>query len=65
MSTTLHETQPPVPALEIQMLRLYYKSLDENRKQQLLNYSQQLVDYAQQLIEEQHAEKGTQATAWA
>jgi hypothetical protein len=65
MTVMTHETQPPVTDLEIQMLRLYYKSLDENRKQQLLNYSQQLVDYAQQLIEEQHAEKGTQATAWA
>lgn len=52
MSTTLHETQPPVPALEIQMLRLYYNLLDEDRKQQLL-------DYAQNLIEGQRAERGT------
>jgi hypothetical protein len=55
VSTTLHETQPPVPALEIQMLRLYCNLLDEDRKQQLL-------DYAQTLIEDQRAERGEMAT---
>ena len=55
MSTALHESQSPVPALGIQMLTLYYNLLDEDRKQHLL-------DYAQQLIEEQRAERGTAAT---
>jgi hypothetical protein len=43
-------------ALEIQMLRLTYNLLDEDRKLQLL-------DYAQKLIEEQRAEQHTTATA--
>lgn len=51
--------------LEVQMLRLYYKALDENRQQQLLGYSQQLLSYAQQLIEERGAEKSASATGWA
>ena len=55
VSTALHESQPPIPALEIQMLRLYCNLLDEDRTQQLL-------DYAQQLIEEQRAEQNTVAT---
>lgn len=55
MSTPVHELQSPVPALEIQMLKLYYNLLDEDRKQHLL-------DFAQQLIEEQRAERGTAAT---
>ena len=55
MSTALHESQPSIPALEIQMLRLYCNLLDEDRTQQLL-------DYAQQLIEEQRAEQDTVAT---
>jgi hypothetical protein len=41
--------------LEIQMLRLYYNLLDEDRVQQLL-------DYAHQLIEEQRAERDTTTT---
>jgi hypothetical protein len=53
MTAAMHETQPPVTDLEIQMLRLYYNALDDDRKQQLLDYSQQLLDYAQQLIDEQ------------
>jgi hypothetical protein len=55
VSTPVHELQSPVPALEIQMLKLYYNLLDEDRKQHLL-------DFAQQLIEEQRAERGTAAT---
>jgi hypothetical protein len=55
VSTALHESRPPIPALEIQMLRLYCNLLDEDRTQQLL-------DYAQQLIEEQRAEQNTVAT---
>jgi len=47
--------QPPVTALEIQMLRVYYNALDDDRKRQLL-------DYSQQLVEEQDAEKSAQAT---
>jgi len=53
MTASTHETQPPVTDLEIQMLRVYYNALDDDRKQQLLDYSQQLLDYAQQLIDEQ------------
>ena len=53
MTAAMHETQPPVTDLEIQMLRVYYNALDDDRKQQLLDYSQQLLDYAQQLIDEQ------------
>ncbi len=56
MSSTMHEAQPPMYALEIQMLRLTYNLLDEDRKLQLL-------DYAQKLIEEQRAEQHTTATA--
>ena len=55
MSTTLRESQPPVPALEIQMLKLYCNLLDEDRTQQLL-------DYAQKLIEEQPTERGRAAS---
>ena len=55
VSTTLHESQPPIPALEIQMLRLYCNLLDEDRVQQLL-------DYAQKLIEEQRTEQDPVAT---
>ena len=55
MSTTLHESQPPVLALEIQMLRLYCRLLDEDRTQQLL-------DYAHKLIEEQRAERDVTST---
>ena len=44
------------------MLRLYYDALDDDRKQQLLDYSQQLLNYAQQLIEEQGAERDSKAT---
>ena len=55
MSTALHQSQSPVPALGIQMLTLYYNLLDEDRKQHLL-------DYAQQLIQEQRAERGAAAT---
>jgi hypothetical protein len=58
VSTALHEPQSLVPALEVQMLTLYYNLLDEDRKQHLL-------DYAQQLIEEQRAERGTAATVRA
>lgn len=53
MTTLTHETQPPVTDLEIQMLRVYYNALDNDRKRQLLDYSQQLLDYAQQLVDEQ------------
>jgi hypothetical protein len=53
LSTTLHESQSPVPALEIQMLKLYHNMRDEDRKQHLL-------DHAQRLIEEQRAERGTE-----
>jgi hypothetical protein len=56
VSSTMREAQLPVPALEIQMLRLTYNLLDEARKVQLL-------DYAQELIEEQRAERDTAATA--
>lgn len=56
VSSTVREAQPPVPALEIQMLRLTYSLLNEARKMQLL-------DYAQELIEEQRAEPETEATA--
>jgi len=56
VSATVGERQSPVPALEIQMLKLDYNLLDEDRKQQLL-------DYAQTLIEEQRTERGTAATA--
>ena len=52
MRSTLHDSQPSVPALEIQMLRLYCTLLDEDRTQQLL-------DFAQKLIEEQREERGS------
>ena len=55
VSSTLHVSQPPVPALEIQTLRLYCTLLDEDRTQQLL-------DFAQKLIEEQREERGTTAS---
>lgn len=55
MGTSLQESQPPVPALEIQMLRLYATLLDEDRTQSLL-------DYAQELIEEQRAEHDSTTT---
>jgi hypothetical protein len=61
MTAPAHETQPPVTDLEIQMLRLYYNALDDDRKRQLLDYSQQLIDYAQQLIEEQQPQRGAEA----
>ena len=54
--------QPPVTALEIQMLRVYYNALDDDRKRQLLDYSQQLLDYAQQLMDEQSVEKSSEVT---
>jgi hypothetical protein len=63
MTAATHGTQPPVTDLEIQMLRVYYNDLDDERKQQLLDYSQQLLDYAQQLIEEQQPEISAEATA--
>jgi hypothetical protein len=56
VSATVGERQSPVPALKIQMLKLDYNLLDEDRKQQLL-------DYAQTLIEEQRTERGAAATA--
>lgn len=56
MSSTLQEAQSPMSALEIQMLKLTYNLLDEDRKLQLL-------DYAQELIEEQRAEQHPAATA--
>src|SRR5450759_2033820 len=62
MTAATYEIQPPVTELEIQMLRLYYDALDDDRKQQLLDYSQQLLNYAQQLIEEQGAERDSKAT---
>jgi hypothetical protein len=65
LAATTHEPQPPVTDLEVQMLRLYYNALDENRQQQLLGYSQQLLSYAQQLIEERGAEKSASATGRA
>ena len=61
MTAGMHETQPPVTDLEIQMLRVYYNALDDDRKQQLLDYSQQLLDYAQQLVDEQRPESAEAA----
>jgi hypothetical protein len=54
--------QPPVTALEIQMLRVYYNALDDDRKRQLLEYSQQLLDYAQQLVDEQGVGQSAEVT---
>ena len=62
MTAATNEMQPPVTALEIQMLRVYYNALDDDRKRQLLDYSQQLLDYSQQLVDEQGAEKSAQVT---
>jgi hypothetical protein len=62
MTAATYAIQPPVTELEIQMLRLYYDALDDDRKRQLLDYSQQLLNYAQQLIEEQRAERDSKAT---
>lgn len=62
MPAATHEMQPPVTALEIQMLRVYYNALDDDRKRQLLDYSQQLLDYAQQLVDEQSVEDSSEVS---
>lgn len=62
MTALTNDIQPPVTDLEIQMLRMYYNALDNDRKAQLLDYSQQLLDYAQQLIDEQQPGLNSEST---